>query len=306
MLSYRDKQFIIFDTNVFIHLYQMKGMNLEKCLKVSRYLYPKDEIQKIYILESMYNEIELIKKGKDDRSKAAKKIYSDISKELIKNSEIFEYIEVEKNVNGVDDSLIDFSIENNGIFFSLDLKTYIRYLNKIEGIKTPKSYTKQFVFLNKFKKMCGFIDRLDYLTDNISSNIQKILKDNDIDMIDYISLSQDERFDLLIDNLINQNIIFEQIDDYSEEEFKKQLKEQIKNIEEFSLSNENLKLYLEKNQCYKFGAKKKQTLREKYREIINRFLWKQGITFDELLKKELFHTEEEIIMKIVERESNEK
>ena len=153
---------VVVDTNVLLDLFEEEKMSFETLLKSLNIILLTENIDGIIILDSVYSEIEKLKKGtiKDDkRTEIAKKIYRLIGEAIEENTNVF-YADVERNIEGVDGSLIDYCIDNNELFLSFDTRANIRYRSKIKD--------KSFINLNKdrMKKVIKIYEILNDLTDN--------------------------------------------------------------------------------------------------------------------------------------------
>ena len=129
---------VVIDTNVLLELFEEEKMSFETLVKSLNIILPTENIDGIIILDSVYSEIEKLKKGTikyDKRTEIAKKIYGLIGEAIEENKNVF-YADVERNIEGVDGSLIDYCIANNELFLSFDIRANIRYRSKIKD----KSY----------------------------------------------------------------------------------------------------------------------------------------------------------------------
>lgn len=285
---------VVVDTNVLLDLFEEEKMSFETLLKSLNIILLTENIDGIIILDSVYSEIEKIKKGtiKDDkRTEIAKKIYRLIGEAIEENTNVF-YADVERNIEGVDGSLIDYCIDNNELFLSFDTRANIRYRSKIKD--------KSFINLNKdrMKKVIKIYEILNDLTDNnLYIYLQNMFDEKVTNIIEYSALNEEDRFLKLLDYLINDILKGE------EEEFIDNIKEGFELLKEGKISQEILIKNLKKLKGYEFGnldIVKKAPLKEENKEEIVSFLKEKGFeSFEELSKCNPFLTEEELIQKIL-------
>ena len=285
---------VVVDTNVLLDLFEEEKMSFETLLKSLNIILLTENIDGIIILDSVYSEIEKIKKGtiKDDkRTEIAKKIYRLIGEAIEENTNVF-YADVERNIEGVDGSLIDYCIDNNELFLSFDTRANIIYRSKIKD--------KSFINLNKdrMKKVIKIYEILNDLTDNnLYIYLQNMFDEKVTNIIEYSALNEEDRFLKLLDYLINDILKGE------EEEFIDNIKEGFELLKEGKISQEILIKNLKKLKGYEFGnldIVKKSPLKEENKEEIVSFLKEKGFeSFEELSKCNPFLTEEELIQKIL-------
>lgn len=285
---------VVVDTNVLLDLFEEEKMSFETLLKSLNIILLTENIDGIIILDSVYSEIEKLKKGtiKDDkRTEIAKKIYRLIGEAIEENTNVF-YADVERNIEGVDGSLIDYCIDNNELFLSFDTRANIRYRSKIKD--------KSFINLNKdrMKKVIKIYEILNDLTDNnLYIYLQNMFDEKVTNIIEYSALNEEDRFLKLLDYLINDILKGE------EEEFIDNIKEGFELLKEGKISQEILIKNLKKLNGYEFGnldIVKKSPLRVENRKEIENFLKEKGFkSFEELAKCNSFLTEEELIQEIL-------
>lgn len=285
---------VVVDTNVLLDLFEEEKMSFETLLKSLNIILLTENIDGIIILDSVYSEIEKIKKGtiKDDkRTEIAKRIYRLIGEAIEENTNVF-YADVERNIEGVDGSLIDYCIDNNELFLSFDTRANIRYRSKIKD--------KSFINLNKdrMKKVIKIYEILNDLTDNnLYIYLQNMFDEKVTNIIEYSALNEEDRFLKLLDYLINDILKGE------EEEFIDNIKEGFELLKEGKISQEILIKNLKKLKGYEFGnldIVKKSPLRVENRKEIENFLKEKGFeSFEELAKCNSFLTEEELIQEIL-------
>lgn len=285
---------VVVDTNVLLDLFEEEKMSFETLLKSLNIILLTENIDGIIILDSVYSEIEKLKKGtiKDDkRTEIAKKIYRLIGEAIEENTNVF-YADVERNIEGVDGSLIDYCIDNNELFLSFDTRANIRYRSKIKD--------KSFINLNKdrMKKVIKIYEILNDLTDNnLYIYLQNMFDEKVTNIIEYSALNEEDRFLKLLDYLINDILKGE------EKEFIDNIKEGFELLKEGKISQEILIKNLKKLKGYEFGnldIVKKSPLRVENRKEIENFLKEKGFeSFEELAKCNSFLTEEELIQEIL-------
>jgi hypothetical protein len=285
---------VVVDTNVLLDLFEEEKMSFETLLKSLNIILLTENIDGIIILDSVYSEIEKLKKGTikyDKRTEIAKKIYRLIGEAIEENTNVF-YADVERNIEGVDGSLIDYCIDNNELFLSFDTRANIRYRSKIKD--------KSFINLNKdrMKKVIKIYEILNDLTDNnLHIYLQNMFDEKVTNIIEYSALNEEDRFLKLLDYLINDILKGE------EEEFIDNIKEGFELLKEGKISQEILIKNLKKLNGYEFGnldIVKKSPLRVENRKEIENFLKEKGFeSFEELAKCNSFLTEEELIQEIL-------
>ena len=285
---------VVIDTNVLLELFEEEKMSFETLVKSLNIILPTENIDGIIILDSVYSEVEKLKKStlKDNkRTEIAKKVYRLIGEAIVENKIVF-YADVERNIDGVDKSLIDYCIDNNELFLSFDTRANIRYRSKIKD--------KNFINLNKdkIKKVIKLHEILNDLTDNnLHIYLQNMFDEKVTNIIEYSALSEENRFLKLLDYLINYILKGE------EEEFINNIKEGFELLKEGEITQEVLIKNLKKLNGYKFGdldIVKRNPLKEEHQKEITYFLKEKGFeSFEELSKCNPFLTEEELIQEIL-------
>ena len=285
---------VVIDTNVLLDLFEEEEMSFKTLLKSLNIILPTENIDGIIILDSVYSEIEKLKKRvmrEDKRTEIAKKVYRLIG-EAIEENEIVFYADVERNLDGVDGSLIDYCIDNNELFLSFDTRANIRYRSKIKD----KSYIN--INKDKMKKVIKLHEILNTLTDNnLYIYLQKMFDEKMTNIIEYSALNKEARFLKLLDCLV-KNILKDE-----EEEFLNNIKEGFEMLKEGEITEEVLIKNLKKLNGYKFGdldVVKRNPLKEEHQKEITYFLKEKGFeSFEELSKCNPFLTEEELIQEIL-------
>jgi len=285
---------VVIDTNVLLELFEEEKMSFETLVKSLNIILPTENIDGIIILDSVYSEVEKLKKStlkNNKRTETAKKVYRLIGEAIVENKIVF-YADVERNIDGVDKSLIDYCIDNNELFLSFDTRANIRYRSKIKD--------KNFINLNKdkIKKVIKLHEILNDLTDNnLHIYLQNMFDEKVTNIIEYSALSEENRFLKLLDYLINYILKGE------EEEFINNIKEGFELLKEGEITQEVLIKNLKKLNGYKFGdldIVKRNPLKEEHQKEITYFLKEKGFeSFEELSKCNPFLTEEELIQEIL-------
>ena len=285
---------VVIDTNVLLELFEEEKMSFETLVKSLNIILPTENIDGIIILDSVYSEVEKLKKStlkNNKRTEIAKKIYRLIGEAIVENKIVF-YADVERNIDGVDKSLIDYCIDNNELFLSFDTRANIRYRSKIKD--------KNFINLNKdkIKKVIKLHEILNELTDNnLHIYLQNMFDEKVTNIIEYSALSEENRFLKLLDYLVNYILKGE------EEEFINNIKEGFELLKEGEITQEVLIKNLKKLNGYKFGdldIVKRNPLKEEHQKEITYFLKEKGFeSFEELSKCNPFLTEEELIQEIL-------
>ena len=227
----------------------------------------------------------------DKSTEIAKKVYRLIG-EAIEENEIVFYADVERNLDGVDGSLIDYCIDNDELFLSFDTRANIRYRSKIKD----KSYIN--INKDKMKKVIKLHEILNTLTDNnLYIYLQKMFDEKMTNIIEYSALNKEARFLKLLDYLVKDILKDE------EEEFINNIKEGFEMLKEGEITEEVLIKNLKKLNGYKFGdldVVKRNPLKEEHQKEITYFLKEKGFeSFEELSKCNPFLTEEELIQEIL-------
>ena len=285
---------VVIDTNVLLELFEEEKMSFETLVKSLNIILPTENIDGIIILDSVYSEVEKSKKStlkNNKRTETAKKVYRLIGEAIVENKIVF-YADVERNIDGVDKSLIDYCIDNNELFLSFDTRANIRYRSKIKD--------KNFINLNKdkIKKVIKLHEILNDLTDNnLHIYLQNMFDEKVTNIIEYSALSEENRFLKLLDYLVNDILKGE------EEEFINNIKEGFELLKEGEITQEVLIKNLKKLNGYKFGdldIVKRNPLKEEHQKEITYFLKEKGFeSFEELSKCNPFLTEEELIQEIL-------
>ena len=285
---------VVVDTNVLLDLFEEEKMSFETLLKSLNIILPTENVNGIIILDSIYSEIEKLKKRafkNDKKTEIAKRVYRLIG-EAIEENEIVFYVDVERNLDGVDGSLIDYCIDNNELFLSFDTRANIRYRSKIKD--------KNYININKdrMKKVIKLHEILNNLTDNnLYMYLQRMFDEKITNIIEYSMLNEENRFLKLLDYLVNDILKDE------EEEFINKIKEGFELLKEGEITQDVLIKNLKKLNGYKFGdldIVKRNPLKEEYQKEIVCFLKEKGFgSFEELSKCNPFLTEEELIQEIL-------
>ncbi|QYR61026.1 hypothetical protein JY402_10710 [Fusobacterium polymorphum] len=285
---------VVIDTNVLLDLFEKEEMSFKTLLKSLNIILPTENIDGIIILDSVYSEIEKLKKRvmrDDKKTEIAKKVYRLIG-EAIEENEIVFYADVERNLDGVDGSLIDYCVDNNELFLSFDTRANIKYRSKLKD--------KSFININKdkMKKVIKLHEILNTLTDNnLYIYLQKMFDEKMTNIIEYSALNKEARFLKLLDYLVKDILKDE------EEEFINNIKEGFEMLKEGEITEEVLIKNLKKLNGYKFGdldVVKRNPLKEEHKKEITYFLKEKGFeSFEELSKCNPFLTEEELIQEIL-------
>ena len=285
---------VVVDTNVLLDLFEEEKMSFETLLKSLNIILPTENVNGIIILDSIYSEIEKLKKRafKNDKKTEIAKRVDRLIGEAIEENKIVFYADVERNLDGVDGSLIDYCIDNNELFLSFDTRANIRYRSKIKD--------KNYININKdrMKKVIKLHEILNNLTDNnLYMYLQRMFDEKITNIIEYSMLNEENRFLKLLDYLVNDILKDE------EEEFINKIKEGFELLKEGEITQDVLIKNLKKLNGYKFGdldVVKRNPLKEEYQKEIVCFLKEKGFgSFEELSKCNPFLTEEELIQEIL-------
>jgi len=285
----------VLDTNVLIDLFREKEMKFEWILKAVNIIVDED-IRKILILDSVYSEIEGLKKNNNNLSSVCKLIYMEISN-AIKNGKYVEYSDVKRNENGVDESLIDYCVTNNQLLITSDTRLNIKYSHRAQ------SNTYSDIDISQIKKVIQLNKKLEDLDDkNLYEYLQKMFDYRVVDTITYIQVNEDLRFSILVNFIIDNTLLKE------DENFISKIKNSIAKTKKGKIGNNILMKNLDKLKGYNFGDLKieKVSLKNKFKAEIRRFLEEKNFSsFEELEKCNPFKKEEELvngILKYYEKE----
>lgn len=274
---------VVLDSNVLLELDYVEFKILLKAIKIILFT---ENIKKILILDSVYDEIEKLKKGNSDRAKKATEIYSKIGKALEEDTDV-TYVDVERHQNGVDDSLIDYCVENDKIFISFDTRANIRYRAK-SGKRDFKKVT-----VDEIKSVITLNEKLESLTDdNLYKVLQEMFDYKVITPIEYIRFSEKERFEKLIDFIIEDTLRKE------DKDLVQNIKNAITRLKSGEIGENLLNKSLMKLKGYNFGDLKimEESLKDKYKDLIQKFLDEKNYSsFEELQKCNPFLKDEDLI-----------
>lgn len=287
------KKEMVLDTSVLLS----ENLNLKMIKKIIHFLLPDEPTGEIIILDSVYDEVEKMKKQGIRR---AKEIYKDISERISDESVVYK--DVEYNDRGVDGSVIDYCIENNSILLTLDKRMFARYKFKMNEKKQDILIT--VIKERELKELIYLYNTLEKITENNLGDILKIVlgigKNKEelskIDFIDFIDLSPVERYNYIVEFIIDNSL-----NSYDEENkikikkifFKNKsgeiesnlVKKVLNNIPEVRIPKLNIK---------------EVSLKEKNNDLIKRFLVEKGFaSFEELEKAQPFKRENELVEGII-------
>ncbi|MGL5639155.1 MAG: hypothetical protein ACRCW7_07415 [Cetobacterium sp.] len=274
---------VVLDSSVVMELDSVDFKVLLKAIKIILF---RENVKNILIVDSVYDEIEKIKKGNSDRAKKAIEIYSKIGKALEEDENV-KYVDVERHQNGVDDSLIDYCVENNKIFISFDTRANIRYKAK-SGKKDFKKITP-----DQIKNVIRLNEKLECLTEgNLYKILQEMFDYKVVAPVEYILFSEKERFEKLIDFIIEDTLRNE------DKELVQNIKSAIAKLKCGEISKNILNKSLKRLKGYNFGDLKivEESLKDKYKHYIQNFLDEKNYSsFEELQKYNPFLRDEELI-----------
>ncbi|MGL5051433.1 MAG: hypothetical protein ACRC6E_12530 [Fusobacteriaceae bacterium] len=274
---------VVLDSNVVLEL---DSVEFKVLLKAIRIILFRENIKNIIIVDSVYDEIEKIKKGNSDRSKKAVEIYSKIGKALEEDDNV-KYVDIERHQNGVDDSLIDYCVENNKIFISFDTRANIRYKAK-SGKKDFKKITP-----DQLKNVIRLNQKLECLSEsNLYKNLQAMFDYKVVTPIEYIRFSEKERFEKLID-FITEDTLRGQ-----DKDLVQNIKNAISKLKCGEIGENLLNKSLMRLRGYNFGDLKivEESLKDKYKDLVQKFLDEKNYSsFEDLQKYNPFLRDEELI-----------
>lgn len=221
----REKTSVVLDTNILMSIAE-NTENLDMLPKVLEIIVG-EKLGDIIITSGVYYEVELLKKS--GKCSEAKKVYSWLGKVLYEGKEPYKYIELPKHPDGVDDSIINFAIENGYSFISLDIRSNIRYFNKID--RQPNIKLND----NKFKKIIQISRHFDNLTEeNLHIYLQKLFDSGKTNPLEYIQFNSRERIVELIKFLVEEYLKDE------DEEFLDKIEKTVLEMKKGEISNKIL------------------------------------------------------------------
>lgn len=280
---------VVIDTNILLALTEKIAKKDEdfKVLKPALELVIGEKIGIIYITSPVYAEIEGKKKS---GNKNAQIVYSWIGEIPYNNDEIYKYVELPKHPDGADDAIIEFAIEKEASFISLDSRSNLRYFYKA-NIK-PKMRLNE----SKFIKLVEVVILLENLKDdNLHLYLQKAFDAKKINIVEFIQAQPKERLKKVITIIVEERLNGE------DEKFVDEIKEVIIKTKTGEITNKLLYKNLNKLKGYNFGdISYEETLLEEYSELVERFLEEKGFdSFRELQKAQPFYTEDELVKGII-------
>lgn len=206
------------------------------------------------------------------------------------NDEIYKYVELPKHPDGADDAIIEFAIEKEASFISLDSRSNLRYFYKA-NIK-PKMRLNE----SKFIKLVEVVILLENLKDdNLHLYLQKAFDAKKINIVEFIRAQPKERLKKVVTIIVEERLNGE------DEKFVDEIKEVITKTKTGEITNKLLYKNLNKLKGYNFGdISYEETLLEEYSELVERFLEEKGFeSFRELQKAQPFYTEDELVKGII-------
>lgn len=281
----KSKNEVVVDTNIFLTV-AAKKENFEKIKDVLELIEGK-EIDQIDITSGVYLEVETKKKHNNED---AARVYSWFGKVLYNSEGIYKYEELEKHPDGVDDALIEFAIERNASFVSLDTRCNIRYFAKAN--MCPKIRLDEA----KFIKLMHIVKHLDNLKEgNLSDYLQRIFDSKKMNIVEFIQMEPSERLKAILTLLVEECLKSE------DEKFIEEIKQTVLKTKSGEISNKVLMKNLSKLNGYYLGdLYVEESLLEEHSCIIERFLKEKGYeSFRDLQKSQPFFTEDELVNKII-------
>lgn len=278
-----DEKKLILDSKSFLKVLSFKD-GLSMTLKIINLLLADKKVEKIIVTDKMLDDIEKIK----NNNSIAMQVCLNLNK-LFDKQGLCEYIDL--NTEKIsEDELLDYAISSENIFLSFDLRINLKYQSR-------KQIDNSIIFtegqLEKFIELQKSFDKLDNF--EIEEYLEKIFQYSEITPIEFIKLSERERYVSILKFLIDDKLKSEK------SEYVFQIEDQLLLNKEGKISDFELKKNLEKLKNYNFGRLNcKESLKEKYKDLIKRFLEEKNISsFEELLDLRLFETEEAIINQIL-------
>lgn len=284
-MSISRSEMIILDKKAILKIFKNEKATESDILKIFNIFYPNKNIEKIGILDGVYEEIEkdIFKSG--EFGEETKFVYEKITDGL-KRRDVFEYLDVRSDdIN----EMIEYCIEQNILFISFDNRTILKYKSKT-NIDTQK------INLDIIEKMLKLQEKIEILTsENLYMYLQKIFDSKYISPIEYIMKSSKDRLSVVINYLID-NILKDENEIFIERIKNNYIKSKAGEIDKNTLYR-NLK----KLKGYEFGEilVNESLSRDKYKKYIDQFLEEKNFkSFEELQNQQLFSTEKELIEKI--------
>lgn len=243
-------------------------------------LISKELIEKIMVTDKTLKELE---------NKIDENIYNNLI-ELLLKKEVFEYIDL-KTESDTSDELVEYAINNDMLFVSLDKRLNLKYKLKSNNPSFGMNEEKIKIIFKILKDL----EKLDNM--ELEEYLQAIFDKKIVSSIDYIQLSEEEKYKVILDFIVEMNT------ENESEELKFDVKEILLENKIGKIKQKELKKSLAKLKGYNFGELTiKESMFEKYSDLIERFLEENNFESFEALKKtqSIFDTDECIIEKIVE------
>ncbi|MGL4402813.1 MAG: hypothetical protein ACRCTS_03680 [Fusobacteriaceae bacterium] len=300
------KRNFVVDTNVLL----VEGIRMEDIFSISELLLDKEKIGKMVILDGVSGEIEGIKKGPkngdsdcnnfNNKTYQARKIYAKIY-EFASNDSRVKYEDFEKNGKTVDESLVEYCVDNDAILMTCDTRLNLRYRTRME--KDGKDPVLKALDSSEIKKLVSVHQALEKLTkENLCDFLKQIFglnqknkEEKRTDLIDFIAFSEEKRYYHVMDSIVDAYLG----EELSEQ--KERIREKIRETKIGRINNNELKKALNalkgvsEINVGKLNIQE-ESLFEKNKDIINKFLQEKEIeSFEELKKRELFKNEEQLI-----------
>lgn len=304
------KRNFVVDTNVFL----VEGIRFEDIFNIAELLLNKEKIGKMVVLDGVSGELEGLKKGpkncdKDynnlnNKTHQARRIYSKMSEFVYDNPRV-EYEYFDQNGKSVDESLVEYCVANDAVLLTCDTRLNLRYRTKME--RSGLNPVLKALDSSEIKKLASLHQGLEKLTkENLCEFLKqifvadpKIKAGKGADLIDFIAFSEEERYYYIMDSIV---------DAYLDEGFskqKEQIREKIRETKVGKITDNELKKSLEAlKKISEINVGKlyiqEESLFEKNRELIEKFLQEKELeSFEELKKREIFKTEQQLIEGII-------
>lgn len=278
---------VVVDGNILLAIAEV-AENLDMLKRILD-LIVGEKIDKVIITSATYSEIEGLKKSQA-KGTTASKVYSWIGKVLYDGNETYEYVELPKHPDGVDDALIDFTIERKADFISLDTRCNIRYFKKANI--SPKMRLDE----EKLTNLIKLVKHLDNLKEeNLSEYLQKIFDSKKANIVEFIQMNSKERLNTIL------TILVENCFDIEDEKFIEEIKKTVLKTKTGEISNKVLLKSLSKLKGYNLGdLSVEESLLEEHSSLVEKFLKEKGFdSFRELQKAQPFLTEDELVKGIL-------
>lgn len=268
--------------------------NLVGILKARDLLMPAGT-GKIIILEQIFREIEQKKKNPNvNLNGEAINLYSNLYNFIEQNPDEVDFKNTDYGYRA--EIIVNYCAENNTELMTCDKMLYLKYKAVMEKkkyeVKCPLMNVEELKNLSKVYKMMESLDERI-----LRDTLERIVHGSGtIDLVDFIALSEEKRYDFLLDSIVDKLLGSEL------EIIKDKVKDKIRDSKAGKIDNEMLKRIIDGVQTLKLGDLKikQPSFLESNIEIIEKFLLEKGFeSFEELKKYHPFESEEILVQGIL-------